>query len=109
MFPVPLFPEQASTNAPRVDNLFFFLIAITGTAAVLIALTLLFFTIIYRKRPGSPPPPRILGSLPLEILWTAIPFAIFLFIFAWSADVYFAQAQPPDDALDVYIVGKQWM
>ena len=34
---VPLFPEQASTTAERVDALFFFLCAVTGTMAVSIA------------------------------------------------------------------------
>ena len=35
---VPLFPEQASTTAERVDTLFFFLCAVTGIMAVSIAL-----------------------------------------------------------------------
>ena len=29
--------------------------------------------------------------------------------FAWGAGLYFRQSKPPNNALDVYVVGKQWM
>jgi len=30
-------------------------------------------------------------------------------IFGWAASVYFQQYHPPDNAVEVYVVGKQWM
>jgi cytochrome c oxidase subunit II len=30
-------------------------------------------------------------------------------MFAWSADLYYQNSRPPSNALDVYVVGKQWM
>jgi len=30
-------------------------------------------------------------------------------IFVWGAKVYFAEYRPPKNALEVYVVGKQWM
>ena len=30
-------------------------------------------------------------------------------IFVWGASVYFAMARPPDETLNIYVVGKQWM
>jgi cytochrome c oxidase subunit 2 len=30
-------------------------------------------------------------------------------IFAWSAGLYFEQYRPPKNAVEVYVVGKQWM
>jgi cytochrome c oxidase subunit II len=30
-------------------------------------------------------------------------------MFAWGARVYFDQYKPPDNAIEVYVVGKQWM
>jgi cytochrome c oxidase subunit 2 len=34
---------------------------------------------------------------------------ITMVIFVWGAGLYFAMSRPPDDALDIYVVGKQWM
>ena len=30
-------------------------------------------------------------------------------MFVWSARVYIDVSRPPDDAIDVYVVGRQWM
>jgi cytochrome c oxidase subunit II len=107
---VPLFPPQASTTAEGVDHLFFFLCAVTGAAALLVTVLLFSFAIRYRRRGDRDhPTPRILGSLGLELFWSIIPFLIFCVMFVWGAEVYFKVARPPDDALQVYVVGKQWM
>jgi cytochrome c oxidase subunit 2 len=106
---VPLFPEQASTHAERVDALFFFMLAVTGVVAVLVTVLMIYFAVRYRRRTEGQPTPRILGSRRLETVWSVVPFFMFLIMFAWGANVYFALTQPPADALDVYVVGKQWM
>ena len=30
-------------------------------------------------------------------------------IFVWGASVFFAMSRPPDETLNIYVVGKQWM
>jgi cytochrome c oxidase subunit 2 len=30
-------------------------------------------------------------------------------MFTWGASIYFNESRPPDNALDIYVVGKQWM
>ena len=45
----------------------------------------------------------------LEITWTVIPFLITMVIFVWGASVFFAMSRPPDETLNIYVVGKQWM
>jgi len=106
---IPLFPEQASTHAERVDTLFFFLLAVTGAVAILVTVLVIYFAVRYRRRPGGPPTPRILGSVWLETFWSVFPFLIFLIMFAWGAQVYFVLTEPPADALEIYVVGRQWM
>jgi cytochrome c oxidase subunit 2 len=105
---LPLFPEQASTVAGRVDNLYFFLIAVSAFFAILIFALVTFFVIRYRRRPGHEARP-IHGSISLEILWTIIPFCIAMVMFAWGAGLYFEMARPPSNATEIYVVGKQWM
>jgi cytochrome c oxidase subunit II len=106
---LPLFPEQASTMAGRVDALYFYLLAVSGFFAVLIAILVIVFAIKYRRRSETELPRGIEGSLKLEVAWTAIPLAIAMSFFFWGAKLFFAMNIPPNNALEVYVVGKQWM
>lgn len=104
-----LFPEQASTMASEVDALYFFLIGISIFFGVLIATLVVFFAFKYRRRDDGRQAVQIEGSLVLEAIWTTIPFVIAMTIFAWSASVYFSLTRPPDNSLEIFVVGKQWM
>src|SRR5262245_4545233 len=105
----PLFPERASTLAPRVDALYFFLLALSAFFALLIAGLIVYYAVKYRRRAPDAVGEPIHGSMALEATWTIVPLLITLVIFGWGASVYFAMAKPPDDTLNVYVVGKQWM
>jgi cytochrome c oxidase subunit 2 len=106
---VSLFPEQASTHAVQVDALFFFLLGICGFVALAVFALNFWFAIKYRRRSDADRPAPVLPSLKLELTWTLIPLAIFLFIFLWGATLYFSWARAPDNCVEVYGVGKQWM
>jgi len=105
----PLFPEQASTMAGRVDALYFFLLAISIFFSVLIAGLIVFYAIRYRRRDPLSVGQVLHGMMALEIGWTVIPFIISMIIFVWGASVFFAISRPPDETLNIYVVGKQWM
>jgi cytochrome c oxidase subunit 2 len=104
----PLWPEQASTMAHRVDALYIFLLIVTGMMALLVCFFVIFFAARFRHRPGVGAE-QIEGSTALEVTWSTIPFVIFMVIFAWGAVVYFTERTPPKDATEVYVVAKQWM
>jgi cytochrome c oxidase subunit 2 len=105
-----MLPDQASTYAPDVDNLYMFLVGLTVVLTVLITGAILYFFTKYRRHAHSDPiPAPIEGSVILETAWSVIPFIICLFIFAWGAKIYLEQYSVPNDALDVYVVAKQWM
>jgi cytochrome c oxidase subunit II len=105
----PLFPEQASTMATRVDALYFFLVGLTVFFSLLIAGLIVAYAIKFRRRSPDSIGARIHGGLMLEITWSVIPFIITMGIFVWGASVFFAMSRPPDETLNVYVVGKQWM
>ena len=105
----PLFPEQASTVAADVDNLYFFLLAITAFFSTLIAGLVIYFAIRYRRRSEVELPEPITGSTKLETLWTVIPAIIVMVIFTWGAKVFLSLHRAPSDATPIYVVGKQWM
>ena len=102
-------PESASTFSWKVDALYFYLSGVTLFFTLLISTVLIFFVIRYRRRTPYEIPRPVAGSHKLETIWTVIPFVIAMTMFAWGARVYFDQYKPPDNAIEVYVVGKQWM
>ncbi|MGH9441738.1 MAG: cytochrome c oxidase subunit II [Thermoanaerobaculia bacterium] len=105
----PLFPARASTIAGSVDALFFFLIGVTVFFSTLIFLCIAYLAIKYRRRSDDEVPAEIHGSLPLEIVWTAIPLGIVAVMFFWGAKLFLSEMRAPANAMPVYVVGKQWM
>jgi cytochrome c oxidase subunit II len=105
----PFQPEQASTIARSVDYLYYFITAVTLFSTALVFSTIFYFMIKYRRRSPDERPKAIEGSLPLEVLWTAIPTLIVAVIFVWSSSLYFRNAEPPAGAMEIFVTGKQWM
>jgi cytochrome c oxidase subunit 2 len=103
-----LFPAEASTIAPWTDALYFFLLAMTLVGLILVGALIFGFSMAYRKE-KNPVATQVEGSTLLEATWTIIPLAIFLVTFVWGAVLYFRIYNPPTNAMNIYIVGKQWM
>ena len=109
LFGIPLFPEQASTFAMDVDALFFFVVAVSAFFALVVATLVIYFAVRYRRRHEGEVGARIEGSLGLELMWSVIPTVIAMVMFGWGASVYYHLRRPPDEAMHIYAVGKQWM
>ena len=105
----PFFPPQASEQAANMDALYFFLVAVTGFFMLLIAGLVVVFAVKFRRRHGDEVGVAIHGSLALELLWTIIPLGITMVMFVWGAQTFFHMTRPPKGAMEIYIVGKQWM
>jgi cytochrome c oxidase subunit 2 len=103
-----LFPAEASTIAPWTDALYFFLLAMTLFGLLLVGALVFYFSFRYRRE-KNPVATQVEGSTLLEATWTIIPLAIFLVTFVWGALLYFRIYNPPTNAMNIYIVGKQWM
>src|SRR5204863_3591455 len=104
-----LFPPQASTTSHEVDALFFALTLISLFFMAVIFLPIIFFSVKYRR--GSPADrsnPRS-GSFLIESGWTIGPIFLSLGLFAWGAFAYFRMERRPANAIEVQVVGKQWM
>jgi len=86
---VSMLPVDASSNAPVYDALFHVLFSI-GTILFLGIVGLLIFSLVrFRRREGdSSDGAAIEGNLPLEIVWTAIPAVVVLFVGIYSYDIY---------------------
>src|SRR5437660_2850551 len=105
----PLFPVGGSPMASRVDLPYFFVLAIASFFSLLIAGLIVFYAVKYRRRAPHSVGVPMEGGLLLETSWIVIPTLITVAIFVWGASVFFAMSTPPDETLNIYVVGKQWM
>jgi len=103
-----LFPPEASKIAPQMDALYFFMVLVSLVGLTLVILLVLSFSLLYSKK-RHPVATQIEGSTLLEATWTIIPLGLFLVMFVWGALIYFRVYTPPANAMNIYVVGKQWM
>ncbi len=103
-----LFPPEASKIAPQMDALYFFMVLVSLIGLTVVVLLITSFSVLYRKR-RHPVAVQIEGSTLLEATWTIIPLGLFLIMFVWGAIIYFRIYTPPANAMNIYVVGKQWM
>ncbi len=105
----PIFPEQASTISRAVDQLYFGLTALSAVMIFLIFLTLAFFLFKYRKGKEVERGPVRIPQLTIEVTWIVVPLLLMMVVFAWGTHVYFHQQRVPPGAMEINVVGKQWM
>jgi cytochrome c oxidase subunit 2 len=103
-----LFPPEASRIAPQLDALYFFIVLVSLIGFTIVILLVVSFSILYRKE-RHPVAEQIEGSTLLEATWTIVPLGLFLVMFVWGALIYFRVFTPPANAMNIYVVGKQWM
>jgi cytochrome c oxidase subunit II len=104
-----LFPPQASTSAHEVDALYFALTLISLFFIAVIFTPIFFFCVKYRRGSAADRSNPSTGSNILEFGWTTLPTLMGLGLFAWGAVDYFRIERKPANAIDVAVVGKQWM
>jgi cytochrome c oxidase subunit 2 len=104
-----IIPEQASTMAPKVDQLYWFIIGVTAFFGILVSVVVVYFAVKYRTDDPLAVGAPITGSIPLELAWSIIPFLISIVIFVWASQVFFDLYRPPDQTLEIYATGKRWM
>jgi cytochrome c oxidase subunit 2 len=108
-FPLQIWPSAASDAAREMDALFLTELAVSAFMVLLIFGCIFFFAIKYHRRSPNERPRPIRGGIMLESAWSGIPLLVFLVFFFWGAKIYFVNAAPPKDAMQIYVIGKQWM
>jgi cytochrome c oxidase subunit 2 len=103
-----LLPPEASKIAPQMDALLFFMVLVSLIGLTIVTLLVTSFSILYNKK-RHPVAVQVEGSTLLEATWTIIPLGLFLVMFVWGALIYFRVFTPPANAMNIYVVGKQWM
>ena len=102
-------PEVASNLAEKVDGVLLVITIMSLFFFVLITVLLVYFAIRYRRRSEDDETPYITGNETLEIKWTVIPSILLIVLFVYAYVVYKDMRTPPADAVEINVVGKQWL
>src|SRR5574341_1524779 len=80
-------PENVSTYGKEVDFLFYLIYYITGVTFLLVAVAMVAFLVLYRRREGRRAT-YTHGNTTLEIIWTVVPAIILVVLFLMSHGVW---------------------
>src|SRR4051794_37699371 len=109
MWNFPLFPDRASTVAGGVDAVYSYAIGITVFFTGLICFLILYHAIKYRRGSKADRSNPVTHNTTLEAVWIGIPLAIALSLFVVATVVFFEMYDMPDNAAEIYVLGRQWM
>jgi cytochrome c oxidase subunit II len=103
--------EEASTAAPKIDNLLDVMIVLSSFVFSIVMVMLVYSVWRWRARPGDESDGApIHGNTRLEIAWTVIPTVIVLFgaIYSWITLSDIEAHDPNRMVVDVYAQQYEW-
>jgi cytochrome c oxidase subunit 2 len=90
-----------------VDQVFFYILAITIFLLGLITFLMVYFVIRYQKK-RNPQPSDIHENAWLEIIWTVVPTLLVLTMFYYGLTGFNFLKKAPVDAMKVKVIARQW-
>lgn len=103
-------PLAASAEAGPIDQLFRVMLFLGGVVFVLVEGLLILSIIRFRARKGDTGDgANFNGNVTLEVIWTAIPAIVVVFITLYSYNVWVEIRAPKNDALVIDAVGQRFI
>jgi cytochrome c oxidase subunit 2 len=102
-------PSAASNVADQTNSIFFALLCMSAFFLAIIFIPMIFILFKYRRTQKVD---RTMPKLPhnlIEVTWMTIPLLMCLGFYVWASDVYFDEEKPPANAIEISVLGKQWM
>jgi cytochrome c oxidase subunit 2 len=101
-------PIQGSDVAVAWDALYWFLIWLSVFFFILVVGGMIYFAVRYRSSKVTKTK-YIVDHHGLEAFWTIVPTILLMLIFGWGWHVYKLQVHAPSNAMEIKVVGKQWL
>lgn len=108
-FSIPFFLEQALGTPVHVDRLLYYLLAVSAGFILLTVTAMSCFATRLRRRPEPEQPEPVQARWPLRFVWSVIPLSLTMIVFGWGASTFYEERRPPRDAMQIYVVAKQWV
>jgi len=102
-------PDVASKSGEQIDQLTYFIYYLTGAVFVLTQVVYIYFLVKYRAKKGVRATYSH-GDNRLELVWTAIPTAIFIGLWGYSNHMWWdvIHKEPPADTMEVAVTAYQF-
>jgi cytochrome c oxidase subunit II len=102
-------PDVASKGGEQIDQLTYFIYYLTGVVFILTQVVYIYFLIKYRAKKGVRATYSH-GDNRLELIWTAIPTAIFLGLWGYSNHMWWdvLHKEPPSGTMEVAVTAYQF-
>jgi cytochrome c oxidase subunit 2 len=101
-------PPQASTLAPDIDFIFYFIYWVDVAFLVALIGAMLLFAVQYRQKSENDKTHPTQGSHKLEFIWAFVPTLLSIAMFVMGFQVYIDSSVPPADSMDVRVIGQKW-
>jgi cytochrome c oxidase subunit 2 len=99
--------SEASNVSAGVDKVFAFIIIVSLFFLIGI-MAFIFYTLIRFSRKKGKKPMQFTDNIRLEIIWTAIPVVLVLFMFYFGWIAYAPTRIAPANAMKITAIGKKW-
>lgn len=103
-----LFPSQGTAEAAVHDDVFMYILAISGFFFLLINAAAVYFSIKYRRSKCPEPQPSPSHNNTLEMVWTIIPTLICVWLFYIGLDGFIARTKAPEGSYEINVTGQKW-
>ena len=100
---------QSSTVAGQVDLLLLILISLSAFFTSIVIGLIIYFSIKYRRSNRTNRENPSEGNTKVELGWIFGLLILSAGVFVYAASIYIHIMQPPKNAYEIYVVGKQWM
>ncbi|GIV60136.1 MAG: cytochrome c oxidase subunit 2 [Rhodothermaceae bacterium] len=101
-------PEPASTLAPELDGLFYFVYYASLLIFVGVVGAMAYFTFVYRRRRPDELPKPVKDNKVVEMASVVLPTILVLVVFTWGFKTYVKLYTAPPDAYEIQVRARQW-
>jgi cytochrome c oxidase subunit 2 len=102
-------PQDVSEHGHVIDNLFMFILYLTGAVFIVTECVLFYFMWKYDARSNEKPVKFSHGSHALELVWTILPAVTLLFIAIYQMEAWAsAKMDPPNIPITAEVIGRQF-
>jgi cytochrome c oxidase subunit II len=102
-------PEAASTLAPEIDSLFYFVYWASLILFIGVVGSIIYFLIRYRRRSPEDRPEPVMEHKVLEAAWIIVPTILVLVLFNWGFRTYVRISVAPPDSYEIYVNAAQFL
>src|SRR4030067_3844285 len=102
-----MIPRTTGPSGTIVEDVFFYIAAISVFLLVLITFLMIYFVIRYHHK-RNPEPENIEGKTWLEILWTVLPTFLVMTMFYYGYTGFYIMKKVPEGAMKVKVIASQW-